>query len=141
MIKKFFILSLSVLAITLFLSTPISAQTSIINTSDSNYAQGNYDVDDILSIAIKTSRIVLGIIGSLALLMFIYGGLSFLISGGSSEKVSKAKGIIAAAAIGLIIVFASFLIIKFVLKALGRDDFDGKKMNPTPVAEQLKNLL
>jgi hypothetical protein len=60
--------------------------------------------------------------------MFVYGGISFLIAAGSSEKVTKAKGIITAAVVGLIIVFSSYLIIKFALSALGRDDFDGSQM-------------
>ena len=42
-----------------------------------------------------------------------------LISAGNSEKVSQAKGILTAAVIGLIIVFASYLIIQFVMQSLG----------------------
>ncbi len=63
--------------------------------------------------------IILGVVGSLALLMFVYGGIMMLISAGNSDKVSKAKGIIIAAVIGLGIVFASYLIIEFVMRALG----------------------
>jgi len=80
---------------------------------------GNYSLDDFTLAAINISRIILGIVGSLALLMFIYGGFLFLISAGSSESVGKAKKVITAAIIGLVIVFASFLIIKFVLGSMG----------------------
>jgi len=80
---------------------------------------GNYTVDDFVVLLINASRIVLGLVGSLALIMFIYGGFMFLISGGSSESVGKAKKILIAAVIGLVIVFASFLIIKFVLGTMG----------------------
>lgn len=34
---------------------------------------------------------VLGISGSLALLMFIYGGFTWMLSGGNAEKVTKGK--------------------------------------------------
>ena len=61
---------------------------------------------------------VLGIVGSLALLMFIYGGFMFLISSGNSEKVTQAKQIIVSAVIGLVIVFASYMIIQFIFTAL-----------------------
>jgi isoprenylcysteine carboxyl methyltransferase (ICMT) family protein YpbQ len=53
--------------------------------------------------------------------MFIYGGFTFLISAGSSEKIGEARKIIIAAVIGLLIVFASYIIIKFVLQSLGMD--------------------
>lgn len=80
---------------------------------------GDYELNDFIVLAIKVSQWILGIVGSLSLLMFIYGGLSFLISAGSSDKITKAKDIIVAAVIGLIIVFASWLIIKFVMQSMG----------------------
>ncbi len=80
---------------------------------------GDYAVSDFLSIAIIASQWILGIVGSLALIMFIYGGFMFLISAGSSDKVGQAKKILVAAIIGLIIVFSSWLIIKFVTGSIG----------------------
>jgi len=80
---------------------------------------GDYSVNDFLSLAINISKWILGIVGSLSLIMFIYGGFMFLISGGSADAVGHAKKILVAAVIGLIIVFASYLIIKFALGALG----------------------
>jgi hypothetical protein len=80
---------------------------------------GDYTVNDFVSLVILASQWILGIVGSLSLIMFIYGGFMFLISSGSSDKVGQAKKIIVAAVIGLIIVFSSYLIIKFVIGALG----------------------
>jgi len=57
--------------------------------------------------------------------MFIYGGFTFLISAGSSEKIGEARKILVAAVIGLLIVFASYVIIQFVLQSLGMN-WDGK---------------
>ncbi|MFA5155725.1 MAG: pilin [Patescibacteria group bacterium] len=85
---------------------------------DANYC-GDYAVNDFIALGINVAKWVMGIVGSLALIMFIYGGFMFLISGGSSEKVEKAKKIIIAAVIGLVIVFASYLIIKFVMQSMG----------------------
>lgn len=128
--KQNFFLSIALLIIAIFILNAHQslAQSSIINSENLKYKQGTYDADDILGIAIHTSKLILGITGSLTLLMFVYGGISFLIAAGSSEKVTKAKGIITAAVVGLIIVFSSYLIIKFALSALGRDDFDGSQM-------------
>jgi len=121
------------LFIAILSSSPLSlsAQTSIIDPNATGtagnrpYTDGKYSLSDILAIAISSSRWILGIVGSLALLMFIYGGFTFLISAGSSEKIGEAKKILIAAVVGLLIVFASYIIIKFVLQSLGMN-WDGQ---------------
>ena len=55
------------------------------------------------------------ILGSLALVMFIYGGFQWMISGGNSEKVQKGKDILTWAFFGLLIIFSSYIIVKFIL--------------------------
>ena len=80
---------------------------------------GDYNLDSFIVLAVNASRWILGIVGSLTLLMFIYGGFMFLISAGSSTKVEEARKIIVAAVVGLLIVLASYLIIKFVLSSMG----------------------
>jgi len=94
---------------------------------------GDYELDDFIVLAIKVSQWILGIVGSLSLLMFIYGGLSFLISTGSSDKITKAKDIIVAAIIGLVIVFSSYLIIKFVMQSMGLS-WSGQNEKPTIIS-------
>lgn len=59
----------------------------------------------------------LGTVGSLALLMFIYGGFLWLTSGGSADKISKGKQIMTWAGLGLILIFASYALVRFVLAA------------------------
>ena len=80
---------------------------------------GNYEVIDFISLAINASQWILGMVGVLSLVMFIYGGFTFLVSAGSSESIKKAKNILVASVIGLIIVFSSWLIIKFVIGTMG----------------------
>ncbi len=80
---------------------------------------GDYKVNDFIVLAANVARWILGIVGSLTLVMFVYGGILFLISAGSSDKVSQAKKIITAAVVGLIIVFGSYLIVKFALSTIG----------------------
>jgi len=128
MSKKFIIALAFIAAISIsaMITPSVSAQTSIIDNESSDYQDGSYDLDDMVLIVIRASKIILGIVGSLALLMFIYGGIMFLISSGSSDKITKAKDILVAAVIGLIIVFGSFLIIKYVLQVIGIN-WDGTK--------------
>ncbi len=61
---------------------------------------------------------VLGIVGSIALLMFIFGGLTWMTSGGSAEKIKKGRDIIVWSAIGLIIIFASYGLVKFLILSI-----------------------
>ncbi len=58
---------------------------------------------------------ILGIIGSLALLMFIFGGITWMTSAGSPEKIKKGRDILVWTSIGLAIVFFSYAIVKFVI--------------------------
>ncbi|MFA4833688.1 MAG: pilin [Patescibacteria group bacterium] len=58
---------------------------------------------------------ILSVVGSLALMMFIYGGFTWMMAGGNSEKVEKGKGILVWATIGLIVIFTSYALVNFVL--------------------------
>lgn len=62
-------------------------------------------------------KAVLGIIGSIALAVFIYGGFTWMTSAGSSEKVRKGRDMIIWAVLGLAIIFLSYTIIYFVIGA------------------------
>ncbi|MBU1164849.1 pilin [Patescibacteria group bacterium] len=61
---------------------------------------------------------ILGIVGSLALLMFIYGGVIWLISQGNEQKVEQGKKLIVWSAMGLIVIFTSYALVIFVLRAV-----------------------
>lgn len=67
----------------------------------------------------RVIKAILSIVGSLALVMFIYGGFTWMLAAGSSEKVKKGKDIIVWAAIGLIIIFSSYALVRFILTQLG----------------------
>ncbi len=82
---------------------------------------GNYTLNEIVGVAIVASNFILGIVGSLALLAFIYGGVMWLISAGSAERVDIGKKAITGAVVGLVIVFTSYMIIQLVFTVLGID--------------------
>jgi len=66
----------------------------------------------------KIINSVLGVVGSLALLMFVFGGLVWMTSGGSPEKVKKGREIIVWSAIGLAIIFFAYALISFLITTL-----------------------
>lgn len=61
---------------------------------------------------------ILGIVGSIALLMFIYGGFLWLTSAGAEQKITQGKNVITWATIGLAIIFLSYTLVGFVIKGL-----------------------
>jgi hypothetical protein len=69
-------------------------------------------------LAKRIINILLGIVGIVALVIFIYGGAQYMFSGGNSQKVESAKNTIVYATLGLAIIFASAIVVRFVLKVL-----------------------
>ena len=90
-------------------------------------------------------RFVLGIVGSLVLLMFIYGGFLFLISGastnGKGETINRGKDVISAAVVGLVIVLASWLIISFLMSSLGYNSSGFGSWYSTEIPSQTNSEL
>ncbi len=60
----------------------------------------------------------LGFVGTISLLLFIYGGFTWMLSGGSAEKVKKGRDIIVWAVIGLFVVFMSYMMVRFVIQGV-----------------------
>jgi len=59
-----------------------------------------------------------GIAGSLALLMFVYGGIMWILSGGSPDKVKKAQKILVNAAIGLVLIFSAYTFVASIVDTI-----------------------
>lgn len=59
----------------------------------------------------------LGFLGLLAVVMIIYGGFLYVSSAGNEENVGKAKKILIYAAIGIILIIASFALVNTILTA------------------------
>lgn len=57
-------------------------------------------------------------IGLIAVVMLVFGGFKYIISGGDSSKVSSAKNTIIYAIIGLIIVILAYAIVNFVVNTV-----------------------
>lgn len=80
---------------------------------------GDYQLNDFLRIAVNISRLILGLVGSLALLAFVAGGLMMMLSAGNAEWVTRGKQTLIGAVIGLVVVFTSYAIIQLVFTSLG----------------------
>lgn len=61
---------------------------------------------------------ILYAVGIISVIMLIWGGLRYVVSGGDSKKVTDAKNTIMYAIIGLIIAILAYAIVHFVLTQL-----------------------
>ena len=66
----------------------------------------------------QVTNTVLYIVGIIAVIMLIIGGIKYVVSGGDSKKVTDAKNTVLYAIIGLIIAFLAFAIVNFVILSL-----------------------
>lgn len=108
-----------------FLITPFTSCIAATNLSNwgstltnvakpAGYSQ-NVNEYQIIDTILKT---VFSLLGILFLVLMIYGGFLWMTDRGSSQQVEKAKNLITAAIIGIIIILGSYAISYFVLENL-----------------------
>lgn len=79
------------------------------------YNVGGHTVDSVIASIIQVALSLLGVI---FLILMIYGGYLWMTDRGNAEQVEKAKKVITAAIIGLVIVIAAYAISYFVFSRL-----------------------
>lgn len=80
--------------------------------------QNPLQAGDIPTLAGTIIKAALGIIGSIALLMFIWGGFLWLTARGNPETIKKGKGTLIWAVIGLAFIFSAYIIANFIIRGL-----------------------
>lgn len=103
---------LTVALLFFFTLAPAPAQATIVNVVNPINATS---VPELVNNVVRT---ILGIVGALALFMFVYGGMLWMTSGGNSTRIEKGKDTLIWATIGLFVIFASYAILNFILTAL-----------------------
>ena len=93
----------------------------------------NYDIPNFLGtedpneVIGRVVKYIMGFVGTIALVTFMYGGILWLISGGREAYVDKGRDTMVWSAIGMVVVFSSYILIDFVFKLLGQQPY--KKLN------------
>ncbi len=97
----------------------VSAAVDPIDSIKNGYTRAGGDADNgNLSAGIKNVvNILLFVIGIIAVIVIIIGGIRYTTSGGDSGQVSGAKNTILYAIIGLIIAILAYAIVNFVIGA------------------------
>ena len=74
---------------------------------------------DLRSLVLTIVNYFLTFLGLIAVIMVIYGGITYVVSAGKDEAVGNAKKIIMYSLVGLIIILLSFVVVNAVLGAAG----------------------
>ncbi|MDD2807397.1 MAG: pilin [Patescibacteria group bacterium] len=114
--KKLYPYLLLVLLFGLF-ALPLLAATELPNPLGNNF-----DPRQIVANVIKA---MLGIVGSIALAIFIFGGFNWITAAGNDEKIKKGKDMIMWATFGLAVIFMSYAIVTFVIGAVAGSGGNG----------------
>lgn len=108
-------------------STPALAEASDNfwgNAAEKTYIKtnsglpANENISDPRRLVVQIIKLVLGFLGILAVIIILYAGFKWMLSGGSEDKISEAKKMLIAGLIGLIIILFSYIIANFVISAI-----------------------
>jgi len=102
------------LLLLIFLLIPVFANADLIFSNPVS-AIGTKSISSITGKIIQT---VLGIVGSIALALFIAAGFIWMTAQGDSGKIKTATGIMSWAGIGLAVIFSSYALLSFVFKVI-----------------------
>jgi cytochrome bd-type quinol oxidase subunit 2 len=117
MLKK--ILIILILLSIFSLALPVAAQGSMGEALNKTAEQADYSGNrDLFLFTAQIVQALLGILGLLFVILLVYGGATWMTSMADPKKIEKAKNIIKASIIGLIIIVCSYSIAYFVTTGL-----------------------
>jgi cbb3-type cytochrome oxidase subunit 3 len=97
-----------------FLASPIAAQQT--DPFGVNYAaNAGLPKQDPRSTIANLIRVALGFLGTIAVVIILYGGVLWMTAAGSQEKVDQAKKLLFAGVAGLIIIMSAWGIAEFII--------------------------
>ena len=93
-------------------------KTTVEKITDCPGYDDHKDDEDLMTTLTGIINVIIGIVGFLAVVMIIIGGISYTTSAGDANKVKKAKDTIMYGVIGLVVAILAFAIVNFVLGAV-----------------------
>lgn len=89
---------------------------SRLSTTGANAGLDTVNLREAIALIIKS---LLGFLGSVFVILIIYAGFIWMTSGGSSEKIDRARKILTSSTVGLLIVILAYAITVFVFSVIG----------------------
>lgn len=91
----------------------------IVVRAASTYLENPLGIDNLPDLIGRVLKYLIGFLGILALLMFLYGGFTWMTAMGEPKKVTKGAETIKWAAIGLIVIFLSYALVYSIFNFIG----------------------
>ncbi len=117
MLKKFFIISILIVLNLFVVNTVLAAKAG--DPTKKEFPNPIKGVDSPQQLIGKVIQQVLGLVGGLALLIFVYGGLVWMTAAGAQEKVTKGRNILFWATVGIVVIFSSYAAVRFIMTSMG----------------------
>jgi len=131
LMKKILLISI-IFILSMSLVLPVLAQTTQQPSPSADTAEGiiNKQLNDLEAIGLPAEpanpvdpiinlvKMCLSVLAVVFLILIIYAGFRWMLSGGNSETIEKAKKIMIAAAVGLLIIFLSYSVTLFVFNVV-----------------------
>jgi len=70
-------------------------------------------------------KVILGIVGSITLAIFIYGGLLWMTSSGNTERIKRGRDTLVWATIGFMVILGSYTVVNFVIQSITKPPTGG----------------
>lgn len=122
------VLSLLLILTSFFISNLVFASPEDILGINQIDAEIVLNKTDPRTLVVRIINIALGFLSIIAVSLIIYAGFVWMTSGGNEEKISKAKGTLKSAVIGLIIILSAWGIVSFLFKELGGEGSGGPNL-------------
>lgn len=116
------IATLAFAALNFLLAAPVQAQglknaaKNLGTTAEKAGTADTKNIEDVVGVAIRTA---LTLVGLIFLVLMVYAGYLWMTARGEETQIDKAKGIISAAIIGLVVVMGAYAITALVTSKLG----------------------
>ncbi len=117
--KSFFTLCTIMLGVVIFTPTTTLAVQAQPDQLGLRYGvESGLGASDIRFTAAQIINVALGLLGIISLVLIVYAGFLWMTAGGNSDQVDKAKSILFASVIGLLIILSAYSISRFVITNL-----------------------
>lgn len=104
----------------IFISLPLAASAAIVppECREGLARISECGLPSLIGVFVRIAQFIFGIAGSIALIMFVWGGFKWLTAAGESTKIQEGKEILTNTVIALFIIFGAYVGVQFLVTAI-----------------------